>query len=96
MNWKSPQTVTAVGSLVCGFVLVFLDFFLTETHLIHDSTLYVLGQSFLYAGAIFGVKGYVDQKMISFRSKYFDTHGKDTGRQHDREGTFEGPRVHEK
>ena len=96
MNWKSPQTVTAVGSLVCGFVLVFLDFFLTETHLIHDSTLYVLGQSFLYAGAIFGVKGYVDQKMISFRSKYFDTHGKDSGRQHDREGTFEGPRVHEK
>lgn len=96
MNWKSPQTVTAVGSLVCGFVLVFLDFFLTETHLIHDSTLYVLGQSFLYAGAIFGVKGYVDQKMISFRSKYFDTHGKDTSRQHDREGTFEGPRVHEK
>ena len=95
MNWKSPQTVTAVGSLICGFVLVFLDFFLTETHLIHDSTLYVLGQSFLYAGAIFGVKGYVDQKMINFRSKYLD-HGKDSGRQHDREGTFEGPRVQQK
>lgn len=96
MNWKSPQTVTAVGSLVCGFTLVFLDFFLTETHLIHDSTLYVLGQSFLYAGAIFGVKGYVDQKMISFRSKYFDTHGKDTSRQHDRESDFEGSRVQQK
>lgn len=95
MNWKSPQTVTAVGSLVCGFTLVFLDFFLTETHLIHDSTLYVLGQSFLYAGAVFGVKGYIDQKMINFRSKYLD-HGKDTGRQYDRESTFEGPRVHEK
>ena len=95
MNWKSPQTVTAVGSLICGFVLVFLDFFLTETHIIHDSTLYVLGQSFLYAGAVFGVKGYIDQKMINFRSKYLD-HGKDTSRQYDREGTFEGPRVQQK
>lgn len=95
MNWKSPQTVTAVGSLVCGFVLVFLDFFLTETHVIHDSTLYVLGQSFLYAGAVFGVKGYIDQKMINFRSKYLN-HGKDTSRQHDRESDFEGSRVQQK
>lgn len=95
MNWKSPQTITAVGSLICGFVLVFLDFFLTETHLIHDSTLYVLGQSFLYAGAIFGVKGYVDQKMISFRSKYFDTHGTNTSRQHDRESHSQDSRVSE-
>ena len=69
MNWKSPECVTAVGSLICGFILVFLDFFLTETHLIHDSTLYVLGQSFLYAGAIFGAKGYIDNKLINFNNK---------------------------
>ena len=68
MEWNSPQVVTAVGSLICGFVLVFLDFFLTETHLIHDSTLYVLGQSFLYAGAIFGAKGYIDNKIINYKN----------------------------
>lgn len=93
MNWKSPQCVTAVGSLVCGFTLVFLDFFLTETHLIHDSTLYVLGQSFLYAGAIFGVKGYIDNKMINFKDHYL--HGTTTSRKLHREGDSQEPRVHE-
>ena len=92
MNWKSPQTVTAVGSLVCGFTLVFLDFFLTETHIIHDSTLYVLGQSFLYAGSIFGVKGYIDNKLINYRNNY-RKNGNTSSRQSDRKGDFEGPRV---
>lgn len=93
MNWKSPQCVTAVGSLVCGFTLVFLDFFLTETHLIHDSTLYVLGQSFLYAGAIFGVKGYIDNKMINFKDHYLN--GTTTSRKLHREGDSQESRVHE-
>ena len=95
MNWKSPQTITAVGSLICGFILVFLDFFLTETHIIHDSTLYVLGQSFLYAGGIFGVKGYIDNKLINYRDKY-RSNGNNTSRNNDRKGDFEGPRVSDK
>jgi hypothetical protein len=94
MNWTTPQVITAVGSLICGFVLVFLDFFLTETHIIHDSTLYVLGQSFLYAGGIFGVKGYIDNKLINYRNNY-RKNGNTSSRQSDRKGDFEGPRVHE-
>lgn len=67
MKWTSPQCITAVGSLVLGFLLIFLDFFLTVNNEIHDGSLWVLGQAFLYAAAIFGVKGYVDGKFIKFK-----------------------------
>ncbi|MBQ0073609.1 MAG: hypothetical protein KBT34_05405 [Prevotella sp.] len=69
MKWDSPQCITAVGSLCLGFLLIFLDFFMNEEGHIHDSSLWVLGQSFLYAGAIFGVKGYVDGKFVKFKNE---------------------------
>lgn len=72
MKWNTPQTVTAVGSLLLGFLLIFCDFFLSENNEIHDNSLYVLGQSFIYAGAIFGVKGYVDGKFIKFKKDMKD------------------------
>ena len=66
MKWTSPQCITAVGSLILGFLLIFCDFFMSADNYIHDSSLWVLGQAFLYAGAIFGVKGYIDGKFIKF------------------------------
>lgn len=63
MKWTSPQTVSALGSLLLGFTLVFLDFFMAEGNEVHDSTLWVLGQAFIYAGSIFGIKGYVDGRL---------------------------------
>lgn len=69
MKWTSPQAVTAVAALILGFLLIYLDFFLSEEGQVHDSSLYVLGQSFLYAGAIFGVKGYVDGKFVKFKNE---------------------------
>lgn len=69
MKWNSPQCVTAVGSLIAGFILIFLDFFLSVEHVIHDSSLWVLGQCFLYAGAIFGAKGYIDSKFMKFKNE---------------------------
>lgn len=65
MKWSSPQTVSAIGSLILGFTLIFFDFFMAEGNDIHDSTLWVLGQSFIYAGSIFGIKGYVDGRLNS-------------------------------
>lgn len=67
MKWNSPQCVTACGSLLLGFMLIFMDFFLADNNEIHDSSLWVLGQAFLYAGAIFGVKGYVDGKFVKWK-----------------------------
>lgn len=63
MKWTSPQTVSALGSLLLGFTLIFLDFFMTEGNEVHESTLWVLGQAFIYAGSIFGIKGYVDGRL---------------------------------
>lgn len=67
MKWTSPQCVYAGASLALGFLLIFLDFFLSEAHEIHDNSLWVLGQCFLFAGAIFGCKGYVDGKFDRIR-----------------------------
>jgi hypothetical protein len=63
MKWTSPQTVSALGSLLLGFTLIYLDFFMAENNEVHDSTLWVLGQAFIYAGSIFGIKGYVDGRL---------------------------------
>lgn len=66
MKWTSPQTVSALGSLLLGFTLIYLDFFMAEGNEVHDSTLWVLGQAFIYAGSIFGIKGYVDGRLNNF------------------------------
>ena len=66
MKWTSPQTVSALGSLLLGFTLIYLDFFMAENNEVHDSTLWVLGQTFIYAGSIFGIKGYVDGRLNNF------------------------------
>lgn len=63
MKWTSPQTVSALGALLLGFTLIYLDFFMAEDNKVHDSTLWVLGQAFIYAGSIFGIKGYVDGRL---------------------------------
>lgn len=68
MKWNSPQCVYAGLSLLAGFTLIFLDFFLTETHKIHDNSLLVLGQCFLFAGTVFGFNGYIDGKFIKFKN----------------------------
>ena len=72
MKWTSPQCVSALGSLLAGFVLIYLDFFLNEQGEIHDNTLWVMGQAFIYASAIFGVKGYIDGKFIKFKKDITD------------------------
>ena len=72
MKWSSPQCIYAGLSLALGFILIYLDFFLTETHEIHDNSLWVLGQSFVFAGSIFGLKGYVDGKFIKFKEDLAD------------------------
>lgn len=58
--------------MALGFLLIYLDFFLTESHEIHDNSLWVLGQCFIFAGSIFGLKGYVDGKFIKFKKDMED------------------------
>lgn len=79
MKWNSPQCVYAGISLLAGFTLIFLDFFLTETHEIHDNSLWVLGQCFLFAGTVFGFKGYIDGKFIKFKEDIAKKGGQEDG-----------------
>lgn len=59
---KLINTTTAVVSLALGHLLVYLDFFLTEEHIIHEPTLWYFGQCCVLFGTVIGVIKYVDRK----------------------------------
>lgn len=50
----------AVANLVCGWSLTFIDYFVSTADGVHESVLWVLGQTFIFAGCLLGVKSYVD------------------------------------
>ena len=59
---KIINNVTAIASLALGHILVYLDFSLTEEHLIHEPTLWYFGQCCVLFGTVIGVIKYVDRK----------------------------------
>lgn len=64
---KMMNTATATISLMLGHALVWLDFFLTEEHVIHDPTLWYFGQCCVLFGTVIGVIKYVNNKVNSFQ-----------------------------
>lgn len=63
MKKNSIQQITAVGMLVFGCTLTAIGFAIEPAGEIHNSVLWVLGQSLIYAGSVFGLKNYVDAKL---------------------------------
>lgn len=63
MKNQSLQNITAVCMLIFGCVLTAIGFFLNPAGEISNSVLWVLGQSLVYAGSVFGLKNYVDAKL---------------------------------
>lgn len=61
------NTATATISLMLGHALVWLDFFLTEEHVIHDPTLWYFGQCCVLFGTVIGVIKYVNNKFDTFQ-----------------------------
>lgn len=59
---KLINTTTAIVSLALGHILVYLDFCLTEEHIIHEPTLWYFGQCCVLFGTVIGVIKYVDRK----------------------------------
>jgi hypothetical protein len=59
------QYSSAIGMLVSGVVLTFIDFFLSKTHGISDGTLWYVGQCLIYSGGIFGTNIYFTGKFGS-------------------------------
>lgn len=59
---KVVNNVTAIATLALGHILVYLDFMLTEGHVIHEPTLWYFGQCCILFGTVIGVIRYVDRK----------------------------------
>lgn len=57
--------VCAVGMIVFGCVMCVASFCLSTEHIVDDSVLWILGQSLLFAGSIFGVGLYVNARVES-------------------------------
>ena len=60
---------SAVAMLVVGVTLNLAGFIIPPTGEISDSVLWVLAQSLIYAGSVFGVKSYIDDKVDDISRK---------------------------
>lgn len=60
---------SAVGMLMVGVSLNIAGFIVPPTGEISDSVLWVLAQSLIYAGSVFGVKSYIDGKVDDVKRK---------------------------
>ncbi len=76
MKRETKETLAVVSActmLLFGIVLTAIGFALDPMGEIHDSVLWVLGQSLIYAGAVFGIaaytKGLVDKRVGEWRDE---------------------------
>ena len=60
---ERTNTVIACCNLLAGWTLTFIDYFVSTAEGVHESVLWVLGQTFIFAGCLLGVKTYVDYKI---------------------------------
>lgn len=63
------QYLSAVGMLVCGVLLTIAGFIVPPTGEISDSVLWFAAQTMLYAGSVFGVNVYVNDKFAAMQRK---------------------------
>lgn len=72
----SIAVISAIVMLCFGITLTAIGFALDPVGEIHDSVLWVLGQSLIYAGSIFGIayyaRGIVDRRMDAWERKAID------------------------
>lgn len=67
---ESIQIWSAVGMLVAGVSLSVAGFIVPPTGEIHDSVLWFFAQCLLYAGGIFGIGLYVNNKFNHLADKF--------------------------
>lgn len=60
---ERTNTFIACANLIAGWTLTFIDYFVSTAEGVHESVLWVLGQTFIFAGCLLGVKTYVDYKI---------------------------------
>lgn len=75
---ENLAVITACGMLVFGMTLTAIGFAIEPAGEVHDSVLWILGQSLVYAGSIFGVaaymRGVVDKRMSEWEDHHIYHH----------------------
>lgn len=76
MKRETKETLAVISACVMlgfGIILTAIGFALDPAGEIHDSVLWVLGQSLIYAGAVFGIaaytKGLVDKRVGEWKDE---------------------------
>jgi len=72
---QSAATSTAIIVLFVGLGLTIAGFIVEPTGQIHDTVLWVLGQTLIYAASVFGVAQYFNSRLRGFENearKYID------------------------
>ena len=59
---ERANVVIAIVTLTLGWLLTYIDYFYNEEPGVHQSVLWVLGQSLTFSGALLGIKSYVDYR----------------------------------
>lgn len=61
--------VTASVAVLLGFVVCIASLFLPPQGAVDSSALWLIGQAFVFAGSIFGIKGYIDKVIAESNKK---------------------------
>ena len=61
--------ITAIAALIVGFGLTIAGFCVPPAGIVSDSVLWVLGQTLVYAGSIFGVGLYVSGSVKNMKKE---------------------------
>jgi hypothetical protein len=62
MNIDKVNVRTAITTLFLGWLLTITAFFLEPAGEVHDSVLWILGQSLTFSGSLLGAKSYIDYR----------------------------------
>lgn len=65
---------TALVSLALGWILTISAFVIDPAGQVHDSVLWILGQSLTFAGSLLGAKSYIDYKTSTRHDTHTYTH----------------------
>ena len=74
-NRVNIQYFSAIGMLVCGVALSVAGFIVSPVGEISDSVLWFAAQTMIYAGSVFGVSVYVNDKFRSITDKLNQQNG---------------------
>ena len=90
---ENLAVITACVILMFGIALTATGFFTEPTGEVHDSVLWILGQSLIYAGSIFGVSAYlrgvVDRRMSEWEDRHIShKHSDDMTENEEEDGTI--------